>query len=159
MNNHDWSRVLTEQKELIERISPEFADLTADLSEVMDKADDPKVLAALLFRLAMERQKTNQLIEGINDKFDKIMFSIKTTQPQQEITGQKAEGFFEVLPEQDQAILKNIEENGKATAQDIQKIMNYKGLNAASQRLNKLYKEGYLKKVQAGKKVLYLTKN
>ena len=162
MKNHDLTRTLEEQKQLIGQLSPKFEDLTADFDEILSKAEDPKFVAGLLFKLAMERQQANKLLESINDKFDKIMFELKTTQSQpslpQQSLGQK-DSVFEVLPEQDNSILSFIEKNGKATAEDIQKVMNYKGLNAASQRLNKLFREGYLKKVQSGKKVLFLTKN
>ena len=66
---------------------------------------------------------------------------------------------MEVLPEQDQLILKSIEERGGCNANDIKTMLNYKGLNAACQRLSKLFKEGYLNKVQSGRKVLYLAKS
>ncbi|MEM4390952.1 MAG: hypothetical protein QXX06_03765, partial [Candidatus Diapherotrites archaeon] len=66
---------------------------------------------------------------------------------------------YEILSEADQLILKSIEERGGCTAQDIKAMLNYKGLNAACQRLNKLYREGFLKKIQSGRKVLYLAKS
>lgn len=162
MKNHDLSRTLEEQKQLIEQLSPKFADLTADFDEVLSKADDPRFIAGLLFKLAQEREQTNRILDAINEKFDKVMFELKTQHSNpsmQEHSAAQKDSVFEVLPEQDNSILSFIEKNGKATAQDIQKEMNYKGLNAASQRLNKLFREGYLKKVQSGKKVLFLTKN
>ncbi len=66
---------------------------------------------------------------------------------------------YEVLAEQDQLILKNIEERGGCSAKDIKIMLNYRGLNAACQRLNRLFRDGHLKKVQSGRKVLYLAKN
>lgn len=161
MKNHDLIRGLEEQKQLIEQISPQFSQLTLDLDEILEKSSDPKFVAALLFRLAQERQKTNEVLEQINEKFDKMMFELKTkaTAEPEQAQSQANTGVFSVLAEQDQSILKFIEHEGKATAEEIKQVMNYKGLNAASQRLNKLFREGYLKKVQAGKKVLYLTKN
>ena len=42
-----------------------------------------------------------------------------------------------------------------ACSEDIQKRMNYKGRNAASARLNKLYKQGLLERYQLGHKVYY----
>ncbi len=160
MKNHDYVKLLEEQKQLIEQISPKFSELTLDFDELMEKSTDPKFIAVLLFKLAQERQKTNQVLDLINEKFDKIMFELKTGQT--EVSPQSVssnENVFEVLAEQDQTILSFIEKEGKATAQDIQKVMAYKGLNSASQRLNMLFKQGYLKKVQSGKKVLFLTKN
>lgn len=161
MKNHELIRGLEEQKQLIEQISPKFSELTLDLNDVLEKSSDPKFVAAILFRLAQERQKTNEVLEQINDKFDKMMFELKTKHTNEPEHAQSTgnSGVFSVLAEQDQSILKFIEHEGKANAEEIKQVMNYKGLNAASQRLNKLFREGYLKKVQAGKKVLYLTKN
>ena len=158
MKDYDILGDVLKEKELLERISPKFSEIN-DIDEVMAQSDNPKVLAALMFRLIQEREKTNKLIEGINDKYDRIMFAIKTNpqdnQDATQITGNK----FEILAEQDQAILKMVEERGECSANDIKIMMNYKGLNAACQRLNKLYKEGHLKKLQAGKKGLYLAKS
>jgi hypothetical protein len=42
-----------------------------------------------------------------------------------------------------------------ACAEDIKKHMSYKGKNAASARLNRLFKEGLLDRYQLGHKVYY----
>src|SRR3989344_23938 len=161
MTNHDTIRDLEQQKQLLEKLNPKFNDLTLDIQEVMANSQDPVYIAALLFKVAEERQHANKLLEAINDKFDKIMFALKTqnlnNEPAQQM--QNLQNKFEILPEQDQAIVKFIEEKGSATALDIMGLMRYRGLNAASQRINKLFKEGYLKKVQSGKKVLFLAKS
>ncbi len=166
MNNHDFIKSLSKEKELLEKLAPNSIDAQIELNEIMEQAENPKVLAMLMFKLTKEREKTNSLLESINDKYDNIMFNLKT----QEITpetpihntialhGQEQQR-FEVLPEQDQLILKITEERGGASAKDIQTMLNYKGINAACQRLNKLYREGYLKKIQSGRKVLYLAKS
>ncbi len=163
MNDHDISKSVMREKELLDKISPKFAELNADLDQIMEQSENPKVLAALMYRLTQERQKTNELLEGINDKFDKIMFSVKTgtTENNAQAQGfqQSSNNRFEVLPEQDQSILKIIEERGGASAKDIQAMLNYKGLNAACQRLNRLYRDGHVKKLQSGRKVLYLAKS
>ena len=158
MNSHDTFKGVLKEKELIDKISPLFAELN-DLENVMHMADNPRVLAALMFRIVQERERTNRLLEGINEKYDTIMLSLKTT-PQTPVSTQTEAGNkFEVLPEPDQAILKMVEERGGCSATDIKTMMNYRGLNAACQRLNRLYREGLLKKVQSGRKVVYLAKN
>lgn len=162
MNSHDLMKELSSEKALIEKISPKFGESAAELEELVQQAENPKVLAALMFRLIQEKEKTNKLLESINDKYDRIMFGIKTAESgnaQTQATGRRHENLFEVLPEQDQAILKIVEERGGCSAKDIKAMLNYKGLNAACQRLNKLYREGLLKKVQSGRKVLYLAKS
>ena len=158
MTNHDAIKELEQQKQMLEKLNPRFNDLTLDIQQVMASHNDPVFIAALLFKVAEERQRANQLMETINDKFDKIMFSLKTQNIGTEQAVQAQAGKFEILPGQDQAIVKFIDEKGSATATEVRDLMSYRGLNAASQRLNKLFKEGYLKKVQSGKKVLYLAK-
>lgn len=155
MNNHDIVKSVMRERELLERVSPAFGDLSADIDEIMAQSENPKVLAALMFRLIQEREKTNHLLQAIDEKYDRIMLSLKTP----ETNSTQTQNRFEVLPEQDQAILKLVEERGGCTANDIKAMMNYKGLNAACQRLNKLFREGHLKKVQSGRKVLYLAKS
>jgi len=155
MNDHDLE--FTKYKELLEKISPEFSELSMDINEILEFSKNPMFVSVLLFRLTQERQKTNKLLEGIADKYDKIMLELKTKNLQQEPASNQ--NSFEVLSEQDQKILKLIEEKGSTTATEIRNAMNYKGLNAACQRLNSLFKAGYLKKVSSGKKVLYLVRH
>ena len=158
MTAHDIFKDIAKERELLEKISPKFAEESLSINEILSISDDPKVIAALLFKLVQEREKTNKMLENINDKYDQIMFELKTKVMQKEPVEDKKMQ-FEVLPEQDQIILEFAEKQGGCGANDIQAIMHYKGLNAASQRLNKLYKEGFLKKVQSGRKVLYLAKS
>ena len=65
---------------------------------------------------------------------------------------------LEILPETDQRILDYVERHGMAEAKQIMEALKYKGKNAASQRLNKLFREGHLRKVRSGRKVLYLAR-
>lgn len=168
MTGHDQLKAIFESKELIEKISPDFNDLTLDIQGIIDKAQDPAFLAVLLFKLTQERQKTNQLLSEINEKYDKMMFSLKSNASESSLTssaspthmGMAGQGeVFEVLSEQDQKILKMAEEKHSLTTEEIQRQFSYKGKNAASQRLNKLVRDGYLKKVKSGKKVLFYPKH
>ena len=159
MTNHDSRKSFLKETEVWKKIDPKFAELTLDLKDVLENSKDPVFVGAMLFKLSQERERTNKILEQISDKYDKIMFQLKTgeTVAANEMPVDKA--VFNVLPEQDQIILKFVDDRGSVTAQDVKSIMNYKGSNAASQRLNKLFKEGYLKKVQSGKRVLYLAKS
>lgn len=159
MTDHGFIKEMEEQKGLVDRLLPTDAELGSDISEIMEKSKDPLFIGALMFRLLNERQKTNQILAQINEKYDKIMFELKTGGMEKDSILDKAnESTFQILPQHDQMILRFVEEKGSASALEVQSIMNYKGLNAASQRLNKLFKEGYLKKVQSGKRVVYLAK-
>ncbi len=158
MNSHDTIKALEKEHDSVAKISEVFKSSTQDLEEIMDNAEDPRTLAALLFKVAQEREKTNKVLESINDKYDQIMLQLKTGSPnlqQEELKGTQ----YEILPEQDKLILEFIGEREQGTAHDIMSVLNYSGLNGASQRLNKLCREGYLQKVRSGKKVLYLLRH
>ncbi len=153
---------MKEGESVLEKVSANFAEQTQDLQEVTKHCNDPLYMAALIHKLIEERQKTNRLLEQINEKYDRIMLELKQGSPKvatEDHAHTTHANEFQMMAEQDSAILKYIEQHGQASAKDIKTIMNYKGLNAASQRLNKLFKEDYLKKVQVGKKVLYLVKS
>lgn len=158
MNDHEDSGKIL--KDVVENSRTEgFDSLTLDIAEIRKQSSDPFFTSMLLYKLAKEREETNRLLGQLNEKYDRIMFELKTSKIDKAEYFPARETDFRVLPDQDQVILKFIDERGSGTARGVQAIMHYKGLNAASQRLNKLYKEGYLKKVQSGKQVLYLVKN
>lgn len=159
MTDHELIKELEASKDLVGKIGFSDVELGADVSEIMDKLKDPMFAGVLMFRLLSEREKTNRILVELNQKYDNIMFELKAPGAKSDsLVGGADENTFQILPEQDQLILRFIEEKGSATAHEVQSIMNYKGMNAASQRLNKLFKEGYLKKVQSGKRVVYLAK-
>ena len=163
MPNHDSSKQLEDlfgDVELIKKISPKFSELSLDLQEINRQCKNPMFMAVLLFKLAEEREKTNKMLEDIHDKFDQIMFKMKTVEIGQTPLQQNRINMpSSVLSEQDQMIMHMVQTNGKATAEDIKAELGYKGRNAASQRLNRLFKEGHLRKLQSGRKVLYLARN
>lgn len=133
---------------------PEFKDLSLDIQAIKSHSNDPFFVALLLYRTAKEQEKQNKLLENIYTKFDEIMFLLKSQSHSQPVIEQKNE--FPVLAEQDEKILSLAEEKGKITAEEVKEMLGYKGLNAASQRLNKLFREGHLKKLRAGKKVVFI---
>ena len=160
MTRHD---ALFTAQALIEQISPEFAQLTADVKEVAKASRDPALIAVLLFKLAQERQKTNQLLEEQARKHEELMAELKnyTTQSPSLTNPTQSNTFggpatVSVLPEADQKILSYVQTQGQADAMQVQQNMGYKNPNAASQRLNALAKQGHLSKVQSGKRVVFL---
>jgi len=161
MGDHDSSKQLDElfeNQELLKKISPKFSELSLDIKEVSKYCKNPMFMAALLFKLAEERERTNKLLNQIDDKFDTIMFKMKigeTPNLQQRETEQPSS----IFSEQDQMIMHMVHSNGKASADEIKTELGYKGKNAASQRLNRLFKEGHLRKMQSGRKVFYLARN
>jgi carbon monoxide dehydrogenase subunit G len=154
MTNHDNlqydAQKLLSDLNAVKRISPEFNNLSVDLQEVMKESNNPAFLAALLFKLTKEREETNKILARLDQKFTRIeelllknSFSSNTK-------------FEEILSEPDQHIMQLIDGAGMVSAQDIQIRLAYKKSNAASQRLNKLVREGHLKSIRSGKKVLFM---
>jgi uncharacterized membrane protein len=151
MNDHDVFKELMKSREQVRKLNPKFNELTLDVHEIFQHSKDPFFVSMLLFKLAQEREATNKILNEISDKFDKIMLELKT----RNMPEAREENSFTLLAEQDKKIMDLIEKRNAVSALDVQKELNYKGINAASQRLNKLFKEGYLKKAQSGKKVLF----
>jgi len=161
MGSHDSIKQLEgilDNQEMLNKLSPKFSELSLDIREISKHCKDPMFLAVLLFKLAEEREKTNKLLAEIHDKFDTIMFRMKAPQAIN-LQQMELEQPSSILSEQDQMIMHMVHTNGRATAEEIRAELGYKGKNAASQRLNRLFKDGHLRKTQSGRKVFYLARN
>jgi predicted HTH transcriptional regulator len=123
-------------------------EIRSDLEQNLDKFKDPVVLAEMVYRLLEERENTNRLLKTVITKLEAL-----------EKRGVALEGASPMeqpmLPEVDEQIVAFINEEGKATAEDVRAKFNYKGKNAASARLNRLFEMGLLQKQQVGKKVFF----
>ncbi|MEM0360785.1 MAG: hypothetical protein QXK06_05635 [Candidatus Diapherotrites archaeon] len=145
--------------EVVKRLNPEFAKHTTDIREIAKVSSDPLTLSVLLFALAQEREKTNKLFQELNEKFEKMFLQLQNRETKTEPVGiEEVQKSIEILPETDQRILDFVEQKGMAEASQIMEALSYKGKNAASQRLNKLFREGHLRKVRSGRKVLYMAR-
>jgi predicted HTH transcriptional regulator len=154
MTDHDTLKYSTDKLltdlNAVKRISPEFSDLSMDMQEVLKESSNPAFLAALLFKLVKEREETNKILDDLNAKFSKIEELLKTNSSNSHTHLEE-----NVLPEPDQHIMQMIGELGMVSAQDVTQRLAYKKSNAASQRLNKLVREGHLKRIRSGRKVLF----
>lgn len=153
MTNHDTSdysadKLLTDLN-AVKRISPEFSDLSVDLQEVLKESSNPAFLAALLFKLTKEREDTNRILKELDTKFTRIEEMLKSNSSNSHTVEEN------VLGEPDQHIMQMIDEIGMVSAQDVKERLAYKKSNAASQRLNKLVREGHLRRIRSGRKVLF----
>ncbi len=126
---------------LIDRTEQEYKDLLLDVEYDKDKFKDPATIGLLLYRLAKERQRTNQLFEEILKQLKKIN---SEKQPKKLL-----------LSEVEQQLLDFVHHEGTVDAKKVKEQFGYKGNNAASARLNALYEKGLLRKKRIGKKVLY----
>ena len=156
MINHDAVMNGKMLEEMLNQI-PEFTELSLDISALREHSTDPFFIALMLYKVIKEKQETTKMLEAINDKYDKIMLHLKSMpSTENQGTGNQVSNQLDLLPEQDEKILKLAEEKGQITAEQVKEAMQYKGINAACQRLNKLFREGHLKKVKYGKKVVYI---
>lgn len=156
MTNHDYMKGLDAQKLLtdldaVKRISPEFSDLSTDLTEIMKESSNPAFLAALLFKLTKEREETNKILKNLEAKFEKIQELLLTSSSNSHTKIEE-----KVLPEADQHIMQLVDEIGQVSAKNVKERLAYKKENAASQRLSKLVSEGYLRRVRSGRTVLFV---
>jgi len=153
ISQYDASKLLADLN-AVKRISPEFSDLSIDMQEVMKESSNPAFLAALLFKLTKEREQTNQLLARLEQKFARIEeLLLKNNSSNPNTKAQR------ILSEPDQHIMQLIDETGFASATDVQVRLSYRNTNAASQRLNNLVREGHLKSIRSGKKVIFMRPN
>jgi ElaB/YqjD/DUF883 family membrane-anchored ribosome-binding protein len=156
MTNHDnyesadAQRLLTDLN-AVKRISPEFNDLSEDLQEIMKESSNPAFIAALLFKLTKEREETNKILKNLETKFSKIQELLLNNSSNSHTQLEE-----NILPEPDQHIMQLVDELAQVTAEDIKTRLAYKKTNAASQRLSKLVREGYLKRIRSGRRVLFV---
>ncbi|MCX8166260.1 MAG: hypothetical protein N3E37_00190 [Candidatus Micrarchaeota archaeon] len=128
-------------------------------NNTLKEFNDPLFIGILLFKLLEERENTNRLLKTLLQKIEQLERKIDKTDSQGinlESVQEKLELNLDLLPEQDQKIIELIKLRGKVCAAEIKEEFNYKGENAASARLNRLFALGYLKKTNVGKKVYFL---
>jgi predicted HTH transcriptional regulator len=122
-------------------------EIRSDLEQNIDKFRDPVVLGEIMYRLLEERENTNRLLKTTLQRLEQIEMKGTAAQPTlKEET---------MLPEIDGQILDFVRESGKVTAEEVRVKFNYRGKNAASARLNRLFEMNLLKKQQVGKKVYF----
>ncbi len=130
----------------------EFEEIASEFRKFQADFKDPLVLGALLSALKDERSSTNLLLKELNVKLDRIesrLAAVETSKPDAKAA---------MVAEVDSDILDFIRLQGKACSEDVQTQFQYKGKNAASARLNHLFRLGLLEKHQVGKKVYFTTK-
>lgn len=125
-------------------------ELRTDIQKNLEKFRDPVILGELIYKLVEERENTNRILKNLMAKLESL--EAKLGAGRHEAPGEV------LLPQIDEEIITFVKEQEKATAEDVRLKFNYKGTNAASARLNRLYELGLLDKRQVGKKVFFLPK-
>jgi ribosomal protein S20 len=114
---------------------------------------DPVFMANLIYSLKEDRDRTNGLLATLLRKIESLEKKIENIE--NKTLPHKEE---RILGDVDSELIEFVKKNRKVNAKDVQKQFKYKGRNAASSRLHKLYTEGLLDKKQAGRNVYYLMK-
>ena len=144
----------------------EFEELTGELSDTIYQMSDPVEIAAMLYSIAEEKKSSNLIVRDINGKFDKILgkldeISQRLSEMHVNIPAEdteKRDQIFE-LSDRDREVLDFVSSNGRVCADDVQRKFKYRGRNAASARLSKLFRDKMLEKVYVGRRVYYITRN
>lgn len=140
----------------------EFKNLTAELSQAVHEIQDPVAIATMLYSIAEEKKSSNLVVRDINSKLDNIASKLE----QLSKTLEKFNKYLEnkditpnrEISERDREVINFVKERKKISAKDLQDKLKYRGRNAASARLSKLFKEGLLEKTYVGREVYYLCK-
>jgi len=144
--------------------SDEFDQLTGEISDVVEEIPDPVVVGKLLYNIASEKKSYNLVVRDINAKFDQIGAKLdRITTLLEGISQTKAETPAQTerraesveISDRDREILDFVRAKKRVCADDVQNRFEYKGRNAASARLHRLYRDGVLQKVHAGRNVYY----
>ncbi|MCX8175166.1 MAG: hypothetical protein N3E51_03095 [Candidatus Micrarchaeota archaeon] len=131
-------------------------EIVAPLERDIEKLRDPIVLAALMHTAATEKENTNRLLKTLIEKLDQKFSEIEARLSALEAGGLQAAQQDEILlPEVDEQILAFVKERRFASAEEVRRRFGYKGKNAASARLNRMFELGLLEKRQVGRAVLY----
>ena len=129
-------------------------ELKAD-EEMKEKFKDPVILGTILYRLLEERENTNRILKNLLQKIGDLEERLGERELRTEEKPSMQQE-LELLPGQDLKIIEIIKKMGKVCAAEVKVSMGYKGENAASARLNRLYSMGILKKANVGKKVYFM---
>lgn len=142
----------------------EFKQLTEDLSEAIDQMADPVAIATMLYSIAEEKKSSNLVVRDINSKFDhmieklgRIAELLENIHQRMETPSKKLEHLE--ISGRDKEILNFVHSKKRVCAEDVQKHFKYRGRNAASARLSKLFKDNMLEKIYAGRNVYYTIKS
>ena len=134
-------------------------EILSPLENDIGKLRDPVVLAGLMHTAASERENTNRLLKTLIERLDQRFTEVeeRLSALEQRPSAPKPEDVL--LPSVDEDILQFVRGKRYASAEEVRQRFGYKGKNAASSRLNRLYELGLLNKKQVGRAVMFSVKN
>ena len=142
-------------REVVGEHKKEFEELVGSLSQSTTQMQDPVAIGLMLFQIAEERKSTNLIIKDLNAKIDGLVNKLDELEKQTHDVPQQNK--FS-MSERDLEVLQYVKEHGRVCADELMDKFKYKGKNAGSARLSRLFHEGRLEKEYAGRKVYYKAK-
>ncbi len=143
----------------LETIAEKSEQTKAALAEGSKPGDTNSNMFALLKYMIDENRKTTILLKGIFSNLENLSSELRQDnyeEPEAQAKQDERQPIKEVpISEIDTGIIQLIQVKGMACADDIKSRLGYRGRNAASARLNNLYRLGILKRYQIGHKVYY----
>jgi predicted HTH transcriptional regulator len=140
----------------------EFKNLTTELTSAVQQIQDPVAIATMLYSIAEEKKSSNLVVRDINTKLDNVLIKLEQLTKTLEKFNNQLEN--KKIPQQrdvserDNEVISYVKQKNKISAKELQDKFKYKGRNAASARLSKLYKEGIFEKTYIGREVYYTCK-
>ena len=136
--------------------------LAKDFLDGKVKADETSSNLLMIIRLIMDENKKNtMLLKGISESVGRLESEMGGAGPyeqdDQSAFAPVEDRLSRVQPVSglDAKILQIVQLKNIACAEDVKQELGYKGRNAASARLNRLYQQGLLERHQLGHKVYY----
>jgi hypothetical protein len=154
-------------KKQIEAFGPKSAVDPNKLLQESTKEDTSSQLFTLLKYMIDESRRTTTILRGMSDTITRLEEDLVYYQEEAQERAiapgaDQSSGQFSAkkevpLSEIDAKLVQNIQlsRSSMACADDLRSRMNYRGRNAVSARLNRLYRMGVLERYQLGKKVYY----
>jgi hypothetical protein len=151
---------MSKESEQIEKELQRLRDRVESLSTKKEVILTSEELSALVKYMVEERERTNRALIGMTDKIRRLEGVLDDMYAEQEVEPARQAGMEnkEVpVSDLDSRIINFVQsqEMAMACADQVKEFMRYKGRNAACARLNRLYKEGLLDRLQLGHKVYY----
>jgi hypothetical protein len=144
-------------KEQLEKLSTINNSKNLEFLKEKGKTEETNTnLLSLLKFMVDENRKTTMVLKNISDAISQMNSDISNED--EEVVEEKSHNTtLEEIPlsELDAKIIQFAQIKDMVCADDIKKLMNYKGRNAAAARLTNLYKRNLLKRYQLGHKVYY----
>ncbi|VVC71707.1 Uncharacterised protein [uncultured archaeon] len=160
----DSARGRDQYEEKVADLRKEIDDRNEKLKSIAGKLNDPVYLSGMMLSVQQERENTNRILKNIYAELDRMKeLSERLKALEQAFTGggsAPAPGIpgETMLSGIDETLVKLARKKGRICAADAQAAFGYRGKNAASARLNRLYDLGVLNKAQAGRTVYYFVR-